>query len=253
MKDLLTAADAELLLVPENREKLGALIRDIRRLQSCGRLDNETLIESAAAMQVGGVFYSDVLRHDMVQQAIDDQDPEKEEWARNFVLQQGHPGYGYTSMGAAADHNLLPTGGLNFLLNVLFFSTAKIGTWYFGPFTSNSTPVAGWLSNWAGATSGPLATELTDAQITGSARGAATFGIAAAAGVIATSTATSLTLETGVSGLSLYGATLNESSTIAYNVTDKILLAATRFSTAKSGLGAADIINLNYSITATST
>jgi hypothetical protein len=252
------AADPEVLLLPENREKLAALLRDIKRLQSQGRLDfndEGLMLEGHVNMTIGGVFHSDVLRHELVQKAVEDGDPDQEFWARNFVAASGmaRSGYGYTSLGATADHNLLPTAGLNFVLNVLFYSTSKIATWYFGPFTDDKTPVAGWLSSWAGAISGPLATELTDAQITGGARAAATFGVTATAAAIATSAATALTLETGVTGLSLYGATLNESSTIAYNVADKILLAATRFSTAKTGLGAADIINLNYSIAATST
>ena len=69
---------------------------------------------------------------------------------------------------------------------------------------------------------------------------------------IASSVATTITIAAAVSPFTMYGSTLNEVSTVAYNVTDKVLLAATAFATAKSGLGPADVINLNYSITAAS-
>jgi hypothetical protein len=148
--------------------------------------------------------------------------------------------------------NLIPNVGLNFVLNVLFFSTSKISTWYHGPFISNWTPVATAQSNWAGAGSGPLATELANAQFDESNRQAATFGTTASSQSISSSASTTITLATGESGITLYGTTLNQSSTVAYNATDLILLAATAFSTAKSGLGAADVINLDYTISASS-
>jgi hypothetical protein len=93
---------------------------------------------------------------------------------------------------------------------------------------------------------------LANAQYDESGRRAATFGSASSSQSISSSTSTTLTIATGESGITLYGTTLNQSSTVAYNVTDQVLLAATAFSSAKSGLGAADVINLDYTITASS-
>jgi hypothetical protein len=61
-------------------------------------------------------------------------------------------------------------------------------------------------------------------------------------------------LQTGSTGLSIYGATLNSTNTCKYNGTagDEVLIAATEFGSAKTGLGAADVINVSYSITGSS-
>jgi len=255
----MTDLGTEVRFFQDNPDKLAGLVRDIRRAKDAGQIQfTDTglmIVRGDVNMGLGGVYRSAVLRHESVQRAIDDQDPEQEAWARTLVRASEDllTCRGFFRSQESVDHNLLPTAGMNFVLNVLLFSTAKISTWYFGPFTSNWTPIAGALSNWAGATSGPLATELTDAQITGSARVALTMGTTAAAGVIASSVASRVTMETGVSGLTVYGATVNEVSTIAYNVADKILLSATAFSTAKAGLAATDKLDLEYQLTATST
>jgi hypothetical protein len=238
-------------------DKLAKIMRDLKRAEAQGKVsftDDGLMIIGNAGLQVGGVFDSWIHRHELVQRAIDDADPEKEIWAREFVRLRGDLATrrGYFKTMESKEPNLIPNVGLNFVLNVLFFSTSKISTWYHGPFISNWTPVATAQSNWAGAGSGPLATELANAQFDESNRQAATFGTTASSQSISSSASTTITLATGESGITLYGTTLNQSSTVAYNATDLILLAATAFSTAKSGLGAADVINLDYTISASS-
>jgi hypothetical protein len=179
-------------------------------------------------------------------------------------------GEGYFTEQHSADHNLIPKAGIKYLLNVIFGSTSKESTWYVGLIASNHSPDADWTSVWAGATSGPEATELNDSvqyaaagstgnSYTASGRPAATFGSAAdgsasGTGTIATSSATAFTLHTGSTAVSIYGATLNSTATCKYNGTagDEVLIAATLFGSAKTGLSAADIINVSYSITGSS-
>lgn len=241
--------------------KLGAspvsLFKDLRRALANRKVDfteNGLMILREAGIQVGGVFESQVLRHDFVQRAIDEGDPDREAWAREWVRATGaHRNFtGYHTQQQSADKNLVPDAGLNTLLNIIFGSTAKISTWYQGPFTSNSTPGASWASNWAGASSGPLATELPNAAYDESNRQAAVFG-AASSKTIATSSATTFTIAAGQSDLSIYGSTLNNIATVAYDATDRVLMAATRFTSPKSGLGAADVVQISYSFTGSST
>ncbi|MGB5834136.1 MAG: hypothetical protein WBG92_19415 [Thiohalocapsa sp.] len=235
-----------------------SLMKDLRRLVGNRQFefdDNGLMVfKNDVDIQVGGIFDSEVLRHDLVQQAVNDGDKEREAWLRRWARASGALARrdGYHAQQAGSDHNLIPDAGINAILGIIFGATTKISTWYQGPFTSNSTPGAAWGSNWAGATSGPLATELAEAAYDESNRQAAVFGSAAAKS-IATSSATTFTIASGQSGLSLYGSTLNNIATVAYDATDRVLMAATRFSSAKSGLGEADVVNISYTISGSST
>ena len=197
---------------------------------------------------VGGVFNARILRDELVQDAIEQGDPEMEAWAR----QQALAGKGnYFELSAERSPNRIPDAAINNILDVYFGSASKTSVWYIGCFTSDWTPGAGALSNWAGATSGPLATELPNASYTESNRQIAAFG-SAASKKIATSTAATFTLATGISNVTLYGATLNSIATVAYNATDQRLAAATRFATAKSGLSAGDKAEISYEVSGSS-
>lgn len=233
---------------------LDALIRDIKRLHANKQIefddDGRMVLCRDVNVSLGGVFRSSIDRHELVAKAVATGDPEREQWARILVAAKADGQYIRQQEGE--DHNLIPDAGLNHYLDIVLGAGTQVTTWYFGLFKSNWTPVAGALSNWAGAGSGPLATELTQAEFDESGRRAAVFG-AAASKVKATSTPTTFTLATGTSGISLYGATLNSTSTIAYNNTDKVLIAATRFTTTKTGLGATDKANVDYTITGSST
>ena len=250
--------DSEVTFFQNNHDKLTGLLRDIRRAKEDGKIaftdSGLMVLEGRAGMTVGGSFHSAVLRHEMVQRAIDDGDPEKEAWAREFVRANGDvfTDRGYFRCQESSDRNLVPNVGLDYVLNVLLYTTTKIATWYHGPFISDWTPVATAESNWAGAGSGPLATELADSQFDESGRQSGTFATTASSQSISSSSSTMITIATGESGIAVYGSTLNETSTVAYNSTDKIVLAATRFSAAKTGLAAADKLDLDYTISASS-
>lgn len=211
-------------------------------------------LREADNLQIGGVFDAFVSRHHMVQDALERQDPERVLWARRQVMLKGwdKTREGYIEVDRDVTHNIIPTGGLNYVLDLLLGSRSKVATWYHGPFTSNWTPMATAGSNWAGSTSGPLATELQVAQFEGSNRKAATFATSASNGQIAASATTQVTIAEGVQDVTVHGTTLNSTQEVGYNNTDAVLLAATRFPTPKSGLGATDTLNLSYTISLTS-
>lgn len=237
---------------------LDALVREVKAAQASGKIgfaeDGSLMILTPANLTVGGYFDSSVLRHEQVQRAIDDGDPEREAWVRHQLMTSGAhlSDQGYTRILASHDHNLIPDAGINAMLDILFkTSVSKVSNWYQGPIKTNVTPGAGWLSNWSGAGGAAPASELVPTtDYTVSARVEAVFASAAAKSIACA--ATRFTLASGASGITLYGSTLNSISTAAYNATDKILAAATLFSTAKSGLGAGDKIDIEYSITGAS-
>ena len=206
------------------------------------------------AFLVGGVFGASVSRHHLVQEALEAKDPEKVAWMRSFIRSKGFDKSkeGYVTVDQDAVPNIIPTVGLNFILNVLFHTTPKNSTWYHGPFTTNWVPTANAASNWAGSTAGPLATELQADQFTNTNRQPASFSTGAAEGSIAASSATQITIADGVESITVYGTTLNSTQQVNYNQTDAVLLAATRFPNPKSGLGAADVLNLSYTLTVSS-
>lgn len=229
-----------------------ALLRDLRRAIATGTLEvtpDGGLSIPKADVMMGGIFRTAVKRLESVQRAIDDLDPDKELWERARGLLLGGPAF---ELGVEHNKNRVPTLGLNLILNLLFRSRTQIATWYYGPFLSNWTPAATAGSNWAGAT-GALATELAVAQMVSQAtRKASTFGSDADAASVTTSANSEVTLTTGVSGLTWYGLTLNESNAVAYNATDKILLSAAKRTEALSGLGAGDTLVMGYVFAATS-
>ena len=228
-----------------------AIVRDLERAIASGQIEitDNGLFLPNAKLNVGGVFTMGARRSEQVQRAIDEGDTERELFYRMNPNQGAHFDFGLEHA-----HNRVPTVGLNKILNLIFRSSALIGTWYYGPYLSTWTPGATAGSNWAGASSGPLATELAAAQFDeGSTRQAATFGTNAADGEITTSAYTTVTLSSAVtSAVTWYGLTLNESSTIAYNSTDKILLSAAPRTEPLSGLMVGDALIMGYEFGATS-
>lgn len=200
---------------------------------------------------VKGLCEVEVRKHPLVLEAISRNDPEMEKWARSFASNEKHK---YETVETLSNTNLVPDAALNLILNLLYYSTSKVSTWYAAIFTNNVTPSAGWLSNWAGASSGPLGAELPDASYDESARQAFVFSSAATGGVIESAAgSTKFTLSTGVTGVSAYGLTVNSVSTVAYNLTDRYLAAATRFDQSggatKTGLSATDELGCKYKLT----
>lgn len=218
--------------------------------------DEQGRLVIAHGLHISTGFKATVLEHEMMARAFESQDPEKIDWTEQFIREKGwvRDGYGYYEKERRAKHNIMPDAGINNIWNTVFGSTAKSATWYIAAFTSdwNTDGASAALSNWAGAGSGPLATELADAAYDESGRQAAVFGSAATSKVLATSAATRYTLATGQSNVSIYGAVLTNVATVAYNATDKILAAATSFDTPITGLSATHKIDLEYELTGAS-
>lgn len=235
------------------------IVKAVQQAQRQGRIDfdekGNLMILGSARLQIGGVFDSWVLRHEDVERAIEDGDPEKEAWVRNMLFAKGgvNSDHGYFRMMEDSSHNLIPDAGVNAALNILLrTATSKISNWYQGPIKTNVTPASGWLSNWSGSGGAAPGSELVPTtDYTAASRVEAVFGTASAKSIV-TSTASRFTLASGASNITLYGSTLNSVATAAYNVTDQVLLAATLFSAAKSGLGAADKIDIEYTLTGAS-
>ena len=239
---------------PQQKKLLKELEAAVRRGEV--EFDEEgRMLFPKTRLTVGGVFSGEVLEHEAVLMAKESKDLERELWMRKHVREIGDvfARRHYVMAQRVESPNRIPNGGLDFTLNLLMYTTAKISTWYYGPFTSAWVPPATALWNWAGVSSGPLATELPDADFDESGRQAAVFASAASSQTITNSSATSITFATGTSNISIYGLTLNESSTVAYNSTDKILLAATAFTNALTGLSAGSILNMGYVLGASST
>lgn len=247
---------SENLFRNETGAALDALLRDIKANIMAKKFHitpNGIWIGESLNAHVGGVFDINAGRHVLVQRALDDGDPERAAWLRGEIL-SGNLAPDYFEFDRDRTHNLIPDKGLNYLLGLLVGAPTKKAAWYTSAFSSDSTPGATWDANWAGAGSGPVATEIGAAQTTASARLACTFGTAASQS-IAMSSAASYTVDTGVTGLAVYGATLNSSSTFAYNTAydgtnGHVLLAATRRTNPVTGLEAADLINISYTLSA---
>lgn len=254
-------ADPELCVFGTDPERLKNILTDLKRAQAAGQVQftpTGLMVLGPAAMNFSGVYHTKVLKHEEVLKSIQAGDPERELWARAQALANGFDktGHGYVNMAEmeSHDHNIVPTIGRNFILDLIFRSAvSKINSWYFGPFKTSWTPAATAVATWAGPTSN-LATEVVGTtDITATSRQLATFGNAASASVVTTSTATAITIASGVSNLTLYGSTLNEMSVIAYDAdATKILLSAAAYSTAKSGLSASDVVNMTFQLTASS-
>jgi len=231
-----------------------SLLRDFKRaLETCQYefVQGGGILLSRAKAVIGGVFPFQLLRHEAVLRAEQEGDLEKAAWLRQWVREQGERvRAGFVEIASEVSPNLIPDAGLTYMLGSSMDSaTTKKSAWYFGPFSTNWTPGASAVSNWAGAGSGPLATEFTTYDE--SNRQAWSRGTASAKSVT-NSSATTLTISTGVSNATLYGLTLNSVATQNYNVTDQILAAASKFSVAKTGINAADVANLTYTLTASS-
>jgi hypothetical protein len=237
------------------KNPVASLVRDLRKALQGHKYEIDENgfmhIREQTNVKVGGVFSSWVLRHEAVQRAIDAGDKLAEAAARAAVPRDSD--LGCIRLMESADHNQIPDAGINFILDLVYGSSSKIATWYHGPFTSNWASFAAAESNWAGATSGPLATELANAEYDETNRQAAVFANPAASKTMTASTPTRFTLATGVSGLTLYGSTLNSVNTVGYDATDAVLLAAAQFDSPKSGLGAADKIDIEYEVVGSST
>lgn len=147
------------------------------------------------------------------------------------------------------DHNIVVTEGLNSILNVaLDTTTAKIGTWYFGLFSGNVTPV----NTWTAATFTANATELVSNTEGYSQTVRQTFtvatGSASGGSINNTASKAAFTIATA-SSITVWGAGLLSSN--VKGGTTGVLLSSAKFAAART-LYNTDVFNLGYTLSLTS-
>lgn len=144
------------------------------------------------------------------------------------------------------DSNLVVTEGMNHMLDVVLHGTTAVGTWYFGLYSGNYTPVATLTA----ATFTSATTEITSTTegYSESTRQAFVEAAAASGSTNNTASKAAFTIATA-SSVSVWGAGLLSSST--RGGTSGTLLSAAKFSAVRT-LYDTDVFNLGYTITLSS-
>lgn len=144
------------------------------------------------------------------------------------------------------DENIVVTEGLNHMLDVTLHGTTAIGTWYFGLFSANVTPV----STWTAANFTVNSTEITSNTEGYSETVRQTFVEAAASAASTNNTASkaAFTIATATS-IAVWGAGLLSLNT--KGGTSGTLMSASKFSAVRT-LFNTDIFNLGYTLSLTS-
>lgn len=141
-----------------------------------------------------------------------------------------------------AEPNVIPTQGLNHMLDVVLRGTAGISPWYIGLFTGNVTPGA----TLTGATFAAVCTEWT-----GYSEGTrVAFDEAAASGGV-TDNAANRALFTSTGSATVYGGALLSASAKGAAGSGDICLAAARFSSSRAVING-DELAVKYTLTLTS-
>lgn len=143
------------------------------------------------------------------------------------------------------DHNLVPSEGLVYLLNTGYKAGTPASALYLAPFSGNITPSGSITA--ANFTS--TATEFTSYDETTRVQWQA--DAVSGTSVANATTKAAFTMSTGVASQTLYGAGLLSAS--AKSSTSGSCLAATRFSSPKTGLNAGDVLNVQYTVSMSST
>lgn len=136
--------------------------------------------------------------------------------------------------------NILPTAGLNHILDVVLHGSSQVTTWYVAPFEGNYTPVAG-------LTAASFTADATECTAYDEATRVA-YNEAAASGGVITNSANKAVFTINASK-TLYGAALVSAS--AKSSTSGTLLAAARFSSSRAVVDD-DEVAVSYSLTLTS-
>ncbi|HED38738.1 MAG TPA: hypothetical protein ENI76_10930 [Ignavibacteria bacterium] len=143
--------------------------------------------------------------------------------------------------------NIVVTEGLNHLLDVVLGGVAANDPWYVGIFKGNYTPIA---TNTAANALGSLGlfTECQDADYATPATNRPAYIDAAASGGVMTNTA-SKAAYTMSATITVYGAFLASSQ--AKTATTGVLFCAKKFAASRAVISA-DVLNVTYQLTATS-
>lgn len=137
--------------------------------------------------------------------------------------------------------NIIPTAGLNYLLNILFKGTSPAAAWYLGIYEGNYTPSAT-------DTSANFATDATECTAyTPTARPAFTAGTVSGGAVNNASAKAEFTF---TAAKTIYGGFLSTVS--AKSALTGTLLSAVKFASPKTG-AIADVLSVTAGITLTST
>ncbi len=170
---------------------------------------------------------------------------------RNEVFVDHKRGDEYLCFEKSMGFNIMPTEGLNALLDSGIGGATQITQWYCGIYKGNYTPLA--TNTGANALgSGGLFTEClgTDYAITGgSTANRALYTVAATAGGVITNAASKAEFDIGTNA-TIYGAFLSNGQAKTTNTGYK-LLAAKLFDTARIVVST-DILYVTYQITAVS-
>jgi hypothetical protein len=154
--------------------------------------------------------------------------------ARNELLTWAPDGLGWTR-----DTNMVVTEGKNHILDVVLHGTTQKSTWYVAPIGANVTV----LTTWTGATFYSAASEATF-NYSESTR-PAYVEIAASSGST-DNTASPAVFTAGADTQVLYGAGLLSTSTKADTSGSQVLLAASKYSTARTLAATSDTIGVKW-------
>jgi len=144
--------------------------------------------------------------------------------------------------------NILPTEGLNSLLDTAIGGASQIATWYLGLFKNNYTPIStNTAANSLGV--GQYYGECQDADYDTPATNRNTYTVVAASGGVLTNAAAPASFTMNAS-IPVYGAFIASSQ--AKTATTGKLLAAKLFSSGRSVVDS-DVLLVTYQITASST
>lgn len=143
--------------------------------------------------------------------------------------------------------NIMPTEGLNSLLDTAIDAATQITAWYVGIFKNNYTPLAASVAATALGAAG-LFGECQDADYDSPATNRPAYTTAAASGGVITNAASKAEFTMHAS-ITVYGAFIASSQ--AKTATTGVLLAAKKFDTARAVVDS-DILYVTYQLTATS-
>lgn len=195
------------------------------------------------------MFDADILRHRReIQRAIRNHKYERADNGR-ILIPSMHASIGgvfdtwINGQDHCVDPNLIPTAGLNHVLDAVVHAGSQIAAWYAAPFSGNYTPVAGLTA----ASFLADATEYTTYDE--STREVWTPGAISGGSVSNSASKFEFTISTGRVNDNLYGIGILSAS--AKSSTSGTCLAATRFSAVKV-VNATDVLAVQYTLTLTS-
>lgn len=138
------------------------------------------------------------------------------------------------------DENLVVNEGLNSILNIMFYGTTQITSWYLGVFKANATP----LSSWTASNVASNSTEAT--EYASGTRPAYTPATASSQSITNSASRASFVFNASIT---VYGAFLISNST--KSGTSGTLFSAASFSSSKSVVSSDELL-LTYTFTASS-